>query len=143
MFALMLAVALATAWVLPGLAEAHGPVAPVALDYLARAGSLPAGIDAKVVDGDQRMWLQAPPSETVVVLDDAGAPYVRFSGPGVEVNHNSAMWYLNQTPFALTPPPGLGARTPPKWEPVNSGHAYGWHDGRLHALATVALNPRA
>ena len=143
MFALAVAVALTIAGVRPGLAEAHGPVAPVALDFLARVRTLPPGLGARVVDGDQRMWLQVPPGETVVVLDYAGAPYLRFSRSGVEVNHNSAMWYLNQTPFALTPPPGLGARTPPKWEPVSSGHAYGWHDGRLHALATVALSPGA
>ena len=143
MFAFVLTVALATGGVFPGLAEAHGPVAPVALDYLARVGSVPAGLEAKVVDGDQRMWLRAPPGETVLVLDYAGAPYLRFSRLGVEVNHNSAMWYLNQTPFALRPPAGLGRRTPPRWESVGGGHEYGWHDGRLHALATVALNPGA
>jgi hypothetical protein len=143
MFALVLTVALMTAGVFPGFAEAHGPVAPVALDYLARVGSVPAGLEAKVVDGDQRMWLQVPASQTVVVVDYAGAPYLRFSGSGVAVNRDSAMWYLNQTPFALTPPAGLGPRTPPSWEPVSGGHEYGWHDGRLHALATVALNPGA
>jgi hypothetical protein len=143
MFAVMLAMALTTAGVSPGLAEAHGPVAPVALDYLARVRSLPPVLDAKVVDGDQRMWLRAPSGETVVVLDYGGAPYLRFSASGVEVNHNSAMWYLNQTPFAAKPPAGLGPRTPPEWKRVSGGHAYGWHDGRLHALATVALGPGA
>jgi hypothetical protein len=134
-------VALATAGAFPVSAMAHGPVAPVALDYLARVASLPAGLNAKVVDGDQRMWLQVPASETVVVLDYAGAPYLRFSVSGIEVNQNSAMYYLNQTPFAQTPPPGLGPKTPPKWHSVSGGHAHGWHDGRLHALATVALRP--
>ena len=143
MFALVLTVALSSAGVAPDLARAHGPVAPVALDYLARVRSLPAGLDAKVVDGDQRMWLRAPSGETVVVLDYAGAPYLRFSASGVEVNHNSAMWYLNQTPFAAKPPAGLGPHTPPEWRRVSGGHAYGWHDGRLHALATVALGPGA
>ena len=143
MFALGLIVALGAAGVSPGVAEAHGPVAPVALDYLARVRSLPPGLDAKVVDGDQRMWLRAPRGETVLVLDYDGAPYLRFSGAGVEVNHNSAMWYLNQTPFAWSPPAGLGPRTPPKWRRVSGGHEFGWHDGRLHALATVALNPGA
>jgi hypothetical protein len=141
MFALVLVGVLASGGAFPGSASAHGPVAPVALDYLARVRALPAGLDAKVVDGDQRMWLRAPPSQTVVILDYRGAPYLRFSRLGVEVNHNSAMFYLNQTPFALTPPPGLGPRTPPNWARVSDGHEYGWHDGRLHALATVALNP--
>ena len=63
------------------------------------------------------------------------------SRSGVEVNQNSAMYYLNQTPVAETPPSGLTRRTPPSWQRVSGGHDYGWHDGRLHALATVALSP--
>ncbi len=137
----MFGAALTFAAAFPGAAEAHGPVAPVALDYLARVTQHPAGLQARVVDGDQRMWLRVPPRETVVVVDYRGAPYLRFSASGVAVNRNSAMWYLNQTPFALTPPTNLGRGTPPKWEPVSAGHEYGWHDGRLHALATIALAP--
>jgi hypothetical protein len=140
-----LAVVLASAAVLmaglPESAEAHGPVAPVALDYLARVSRVPAGVEAKVVDGDQRMWLRVLQNETVIVLDYRGAPYLRSSPAGLAVNQNSAMYYLNQTPVALTPPPGLGPRTPPRWRRVSGGSAYQWHDGRLHALATVALRP--
>ena len=52
------------------------------------------------------------------------------------------MYYLNQTPVPETPPPtSLGPDTPPAWHHVSSGHAYEWHDGRLHALAAVALTP--
>ncbi len=127
----------------PGLAQAHGPIAPIASSYLAKVGQAPTGIEAKVVDGDQRMWLSAPPSLTVVVLDYRGAPYLRFWHSRVEVNQNSAMYYLNQTPVALRPPSNLGPRTPPRWQRVSSGHSYGWHDGRLHALASVALAPGA
>jgi hypothetical protein len=135
MLALVIALVLAA---FPTAAAAHGPVNPVALDYLARVGSAPGGLDANVVDGDQRMSLRAPANQTVVVLDYRGAPYLRFSRSGVEVNHNSAMYYLNQTPFVLKPPANLGPRTPPRWEQVTGGHDYGWHDGRLHALASVA-----
>ena len=132
----------ALAWLaFPAAAQAHGPIAPVASDYFAKPLAVPAGLEAKVVDGDLRMWLRAPAGETVVVLDYRGAPYLRFSGGGVAVNHNSAMYYLNQTPFAQTPPANLTARTPPSWHGVSGGHAYEWHDGRLHALASVALTP--
>jgi hypothetical protein len=127
----------------PSLAEAHGPVAPVASSYLARVRHVPPRLDATVVDGDQRMWLQAPPGETVVVLDYRGAPYLRFSRTGVQVNQNSSMYYLNRTPVAATPPSNLGPSTPPRWQSVSGEHAYAWHDGRLHALATVALSPGA
>ena len=121
-------------------ADAHGPVAPIATSYLARVASVPAGLEAKVIDGDQRMWLDVRRPGTVVVLDYRGAPYLRFTPPGIEVNQNSAMYYLNQTP-AEVPPNGLTAQTPPKWSVVSAGHAMSWHDGRLHALASVALAP--
>jgi len=125
---------------LPATAAAHGPVDPPASKYLAKVSHVPAGLDAKVVDGDLRMWLRVAPGPTVVVLDYRGAPYLRFSSSGVEVNEASAMYYLNQVP-AQTPPADLGPRTAPTWDRVSSGHAYGWHDGRLGALALTALAP--
>ena len=136
-----LLVALGTVATVPATAQAHGPVAPVASSYVAKIGRVPAGLDARVVDGDQRMWLRVPSSETVVVVDYRGAPYLRFSAAGVEVNQNSAMYYLNQTPVALNPPTNLGPRTPAHWQRVTAGHDYSWHDGRLHALAAIALSP--
>ena len=87
-----------------------------------RSSSVPAGLDAKVVDGDQRMWLSVPAGETVVVLDYSGAPYLRFNQRGVQVNQGSAMYYLNQTPIAETPPAGLSATTPPRWQQASGGH---------------------
>lgn len=125
----------------PCVAEAHGPVAPIASSYLAKVSQVPTGLDANVVDGDQRMWLRVRPGQSVVVLDYRGAPYLRFSHAGVDVNRNSEMFYLNQTPVAATPPSNLSATTRPGWQRVSGGHDYGWHDGRLHALATVALAP--
>ena len=127
--------------VYPDAAQAHGPIAPAASSYFAKVLQLPAGLEAKVVDGDLRMWLQVPRSETVVVLDYRGAPYLRFSSAGVDVNRNSSMYYLNQTPVALTPPANLTPSTPPSWHRVSGGQTYEWHDGRLHALAVVALSP--
>ncbi len=127
---------------LPAAAAAHGPVDPAASSYLARVTSVPAGLQAIVVDGDLRMWLRVPAGETVIVLDYNHAPYLRFSRAGVAVNENSAMFYLNQVPAEI-PPTSLGAHTPPEWSSAGSGHSYGWHDGRLHSLATIALAPGA
>ena len=79
---------------------------------------------------------------TVDVLDYSGAPYLRFSPAGVQVNHNSPMYYLNQVPAELVPS-GLTSRTAPRWQQVSGGHSYEWHDGRLHALATIARAPGA
>jgi hypothetical protein len=138
---LALAGAICALGLLPGSAAAHGPVAPVATSYLARVISVPRGIQARAVDGDQRMWLSVR-AAVVVVLDYRGAPYLRFSEQGVAVNRNSSMYYLNQNP-AREPPAGIGPATAPRWQQVSRAHEYSWHDGRIHALATVALAPGA
>jgi hypothetical protein len=134
----IIAFAVGAAW--PSAAGAHGPIAPIATSYLAKVSGAPAGLKAKVIDGDQRMWLRADDHRGVVVLDYRGAPYLRFSRAGVEVNQHSAMYYLNLTP-AEVPPSNLSRTAPPKWVRATTGHAYGWHDGRLHALAGAARLP--
>lgn len=139
----LLALTVAAVGAFPATAAAHGPIAPIASSYLARVGEAPAGLHAQVIDGDQRMWLRVDRGLTVVILDYRGAPYLRFSPAGVEVNRNSSMYYLNQTPVALTPPSNLTATTPPNWQILSGGDTYNWHDGRLHALASVALAPGA
>ena len=55
-------------------------------------------------------------------------------------NVNSAIYYLNLTPVE-TPPSRVSPTIPASWQQVSSGHEYSWHDGRLQALASVALSP--
>jgi hypothetical protein len=133
---------LAAGAVLPSAASAHGPVAPIASSYLARVTSTPPGVKVKIVDGDQRLWVQIAPGALLVVGDYRGAPYLRLSDSGVEVNRNSEMAYLNHVP-AEQVPRGLTAATPPRWRRVSGARSYGWHDGRLHALAGAARAPGA
>ena len=125
---------------LPGVASAHGPVDPAASHWQARIAHVPAGLQARAVDGDLRLWLTAPPRLTVEVIDYNRAPYLRFSRAGVFVNRNSAMWYVNETP-PVTPPLSLNATTPPNWQRVSTGHSYLWQDGRLQALSRTVLTP--
>ena len=135
------AVLVAISWS-PAAAQAHGPINPVASSYLARIQSAPSGVQAKVVDGDLRLWLRVPRGESVVMLDYRGAPYLHFSRGHVWVNENSEMFYLNQTPPQY-PPTGLRRSAPPHWVQVGAGDSYEWHDGRLHAPALEAIAPGA
>ena len=135
------ATALAGLALLPATAIADGPVAPTATDYQARVTHTPAGIRAQAVNAYLNLWLQAPPRSHVTVLDFRGAPWVRFTPGGVAINRNSQEYYLSQVPVAAVPPTGLTRTTPPHWIKVSSGHAYTWREGRLHALATIALAP--
>jgi hypothetical protein len=136
--ATLLALAVAMA-LTPGVASADAPSAPVASAYLARLTPVPAGVRAKVVDGYVRMWLSVPARDTLVVLDYRGVPYLRFARAGVAVNERSEMYFLNATPVAQAPPPGL--QRSPRWVQVSGRHSYEWHDARLSALTTVALSP--
>lgn len=100
--------------VVPATAQAHGAIDPSASSYEARVSQVPAGTNAQAVDGDLRMWMSATPATTVEVLEYRGAPYLRFTRPGVSVNEASSMYYLNQVPAEL-PPTNLGPDTPPGW----------------------------
>lgn len=126
---------------IPAAARADGPVTPVATDYLARVTSTPNGLQAKVADGYLTLWVRAAPQDTVIVKDFKGAPWVKFTPAGVFVNHNSQSYYLSQVPLPETPPKGLTATTTPHWFKVSGGHSYEWREGRMHALADIALPP--
>jgi hypothetical protein len=123
---------------LPATASAHGPVDPAASHWQARVLSVPAGLQARAVDGDLRLWLKVPARLTVEVVDYNRAPYLRFTRAGVFVNRHSAMWYVNEVP-PVTPPLSLRATTPPAWHRVSAGHSYLWQDGRLQALSRTVL----
>jgi hypothetical protein len=133
-----LGLALAAAAILPTTASAHaGRTAPAATAYIARISSAPAGVEARVVDGDQRLWLRVAPSRTAVVLGFRGERYLRFSSAGVAVNTRSRAYYLNRA-RPLTPPAGVGPGTPPVWKRISSGRSASWHEDRLHSLALAA-----
>jgi hypothetical protein len=129
---------LVAAAILPGRAAAHaGLTAPAATTDLARIASVPPGLEATIVDGDQRLWLRVPPPRTVVVFGLAGEPYLRFSGAGVEVNVHARTYFLNR-PRPLPVPGRLG---PPEWRLVTSAHSTSWHEDRMHAAALAAHAP--
>jgi len=126
---------------MPARASAHaGLTAPAATSFQARIDSVPRGLEARVVDGDQRLWLRASPHLTAYVLGFGGEAYLRFSPDGVAVNVRSPAYWLNRA-RPRTPPAGLTPTTPPVWKTISRGHSYSWHEDRLHSLAAVARTP--
>ena len=135
--------ALALAWTLvaPAAAFADGPRNPIATSYLARVDHTPSGVQARVLDGYLELWLQVPARQTLEVLDQVGAPWLRFNVHGVAENHNSLLFYLSRQPTEAVPPARITARTPPDWVQVSSGHSWSWRDGRIQAFAHQSLTP--
>jgi hypothetical protein len=124
----------------PGVAWAHGPIDPEASNDLAHVIHTPAGVRARVIDGDLRLWMAVTRSERVVVLDYQGGQFLRISAHGVEVNENSPMFYLNQIP-PITPSIKLTPTMRPDWHRVSGGDSDEWHDGRIAALASALQAP--
>jgi hypothetical protein len=134
----LLLLALAMAVLAPSRALAHaGNSAPVATSYQAKVAQTPPGLEAKVVDGDQQLWLRAAPTLTVVVTGLRGEPYLRFDQGGVWENQNSPTTYLNKS-RPQVPPRGAVPGAPPRWKRVSTGHTFRWHEDRLHSLAATA-----
>ena len=125
----------------PSSASAHaGQTDPVASSYRATITSVAPGVTAKVVDGDQRLWMSADPRLTVIVVGRFGEPYLRFSSAGVDENLRSPTTYLNRaTPVMV--PSGAKPKLPPAWKHLSGSHAYIWHEDRLHVLAGRSSAP--
>ena len=135
---LVLAAALLGVALLPATASAHvGRTPPAATDYLARISYLPPGLEARIVDGDQAIWMRARPAMTVMVTGLRGEPYLRFSPAGVAVNVRSATWFLNRVRPAGVPR-DVTSSTPPEWTPLTALHSWTWPEGRLHTPALSA-----
>jgi hypothetical protein len=130
--------AFAAAAALPEVASAHvGRTLPVATNFTARILHPVPGIEAKVVDGDQTMWLRVPASETVAVPGTLGEPLLRFDRGGVWLNLRSPTAQQDAIDkYDLRPSANPAAR--PLWHRLTHAHAYAWHEHRLHLLQPLA-----
>jgi hypothetical protein len=120
----------------PAPAAAHLKSGEMSTDFQARVGSLrPAarGVDARVLNGDQRLELRVAPTHVVTVLGLLGEPFLRFSPRGVEANRAS-------------PTAGsagvIGARdavtsSRVHWRRISRGHVLTWHENRLRPVPDV------
>jgi hypothetical protein len=101
------------------------------------------GLDAQVLNYDDRIELRNRTGDTVVVEGYRGEPYVRFRPDGtVEVNRRSPAASLNEDRFAqVDVPESADPTAPPDWETVARNGRYDWHDHRIHWMAST-LPPR-
>jgi hypothetical protein len=133
--------AVAAALALPGVASAHvGKTAPVATNFdasIVRFRPPTRALEAKVVDGDQTLWLRVAAGTTVVVPGILGEPMLRFDEHGVWLNLRSLTAQTDRIDrFDLRP--SANPQADPLWHHLTGGHAYAWHEHRLHVLEVLA-----
>jgi len=95
------------------------------------------GVQAQVLNYDDRLLLINRSGKTVVVRGYGGEPYIRVLGNGaVEVNKNSPSFYLNEDRYAnVDVPSNARPNAPATWSVVDETGRYEWHDHRIHYMA--------
>lgn len=96
------------------------------------------GIQVKVLEGDDKIWLNNRSGETIVVDGYGGEPYLRFAPAGIFVNVNSPAGYLNQDRYGKTTvPKSASVEATPSWRKLGNGQAWSWHDHRIHYMSAT------
>jgi hypothetical protein len=125
----------------PPAALAHGGKnAVAAVNHRARILAVrppTAAFEARIMDGDQGLWLHVRQKTTLTVLGILGEPMLRFDGHSFLVNDRSPTAQIaglvsssRQSDYSR------GAR--PVWRTVSLGSSISWNDHRVHAAAVLA-----
>lgn len=95
------------------------------------------GLDAQILNYDDRIELRNESGRTVTVLGYRGEPYLRFGADGtVAVNTRSPAAFLNEDRFAQVEVPGRAdPKAAPEWKTVAENGRYDWHDHRIHWMS--------
>jgi hypothetical protein len=95
------------------------------------------GLEAQILNYDDRIELRNEGDATVVVKGYRGEPYLRFNPDGlVQLNRRSPAAYLNEDRFAQVDVPAKAdPAAAPEWEIVSRTGRYDWHDHRIHWMA--------
>ena len=98
-----------------------------------------SGVTARMLGGDDRMLLHNDSGKVLMIKGYNGEPYLRFSPDGVYQNDRSPAVYLNSDRYAqIQLPPQASAKAQPQWEKILPGHAFTWHDHRVHWMSPIA-----
>ena len=96
------------------------------------------GIKAIMLGGDDRMVLHTDTGKVLIIKGYSGEPYLRFSPDAVYLNDHSPAVYLNSDRYAnVQVPPAASASAKPQWEKILPGHAFTWHDHRVHWMSPI------
>jgi hypothetical protein len=138
--------ALATALVLAGAlgfapdAGAHGEAGRATgfTSAIERVTPPVDGLELRVLDSDDRLYLENRTGAEVIVLGYDEEPYLRFAEGAVYRNVRSPAVYLNADRYALgAVPESANPDAAPVWRRVRAGSHHEWHDHRIQWMSTI------
>lgn len=117
----------------PAFADPAGPT-----DYRSEVTEIipitPA-IIARVIAGDSFLELEVAPGSEVFISGYAAEPYLWIDAGGqVWENQRSPATYYNIERFGADIPASADPTAEPEWTQIGSGHAWSWHDHRIHRM---------
>lgn len=128
-------VVLAAALALPAGALGHGGQTG-GTDYRSSITAIPAGLEARMVGGDDRLELTRTTASEIVVLGYGGEPYLRLDAEGTWENRNSPAVALNDVRRTAEPVPTSATKIAPDWVRTGTGDSVVFHDHRAHWMAS-------
>ena len=100
------------------------------------------GVTARVLGGEDRLWLSNRSDRELTIYGYEGEPYLRLTPRGVFQNQRSPATYLNLDRFArIVVPPEAHAGARPIWKRIAKSRAWAWHDHRIHWMSTFPPKP--
>ncbi len=96
-----------------------------------------AGVEAEVVNLDDRLVVTSSGGQTVVIEGYEDEPYARILPDGtVQLNKRSPAYFLNEDRYAEADvPASADSEAAPEWETVASSGRIEFHDHRIHWMA--------
>ena len=138
-FATLLAAAALLAYPAAAWAHGEGGRATGFTSTVERVAPARPGLELRVLDGDDRLFLRNETGREVIVLGYDGEPYLRFLDGAVYRNVRSPAVYLNADRYAQGQvPESADPEASPVWLRIKLGNAYEWHDHRIQWMSTIA-----
>lgn len=120
-------------------AAAHGGGPPGFTSRVSAIVPKTAGLEATILESDDRIGLRNETGKTIVVYGYAREPYLRFTPSAVYRNARSPATYLNAVRLGdVDVPAQADPKAAPVWKQVAGEGYYEWHDHRIHWMSPIA-----
>ena len=96
------------------------------------------GLDATVLESDDRIGLRNKTGKTIVIFGYEREPYLRLTPGAVYRNSHSPATYLNDDRYGrVALPDQADPKAAPDWKQVANEPYYEWHDHRIHWMSPI------
>lgn len=116
----------------PALAHEEMPGVKAVLDSI--TPPLPAGVTVQTaISVSDQLVVQNTTGVDLIVLGEAGEPFLRIGPQGTFANIKSPTWYRSNDPTgAAVPPESADPKAEPVYARVTTDPSWGWFDHRMH-----------